>query len=83
MAPKPNNLIPKPKFGRKSDFTTPEISQKKKSAPGDQKQSVSAPPLKSGKTISTLKVDNDKISRPFIMDKNLYLVKDNAIIKLN
>ena len=39
--------------------------------------------IKSGKTISTLKVDNDKISRPFIMDKNLYLVKDNAIIKLN
>ncbi|WP_440924638.1 PQQ-binding-like beta-propeller repeat protein [Candidatus Pelagibacter sp.] len=39
--------------------------------------------IKSGKTISTLKVDSDKISRPFIMDKNLYLVKDNAIIKLN
>ena len=39
--------------------------------------------VKSGKTISTLKVDNDKISRPFIMNKNLYLVKDNAIIKLN
>ena len=39
--------------------------------------------IKSGKTISTLKVDNDKISRPFIMNKNLYLVKDNAIIKLN
>ena len=39
--------------------------------------------IKSGKTISTLKVDNDKISRPFIMNKSLYLVKDNAIIKLN
>ena len=39
--------------------------------------------IKSGKTISTLKVDNEKISRPFIMNKNLYLVKDNAIIKLN
>jgi len=39
--------------------------------------------IKSGKSISTLKVDNDKISRPFIMNKNLYLVKDNAIIKLN
>ena len=39
--------------------------------------------IKSGKTISTLKVDNDKISRPFLMNKNLYLVKDNAIIKLN
>ena len=39
--------------------------------------------IKSGKTISTLKVDNDKISRPFVLDKNLYLVKDNAIIKMN
>ncbi len=39
--------------------------------------------IKSGKTISTLKVDSSKISRPFIMNKNLYLVKDNAIIKLN
>ena len=39
--------------------------------------------IKSGKTISTLKVDSDKISRPFIMNKSLYLAKDNAIIKLN
>ena len=39
--------------------------------------------IKSGKTISTLKVDNEKISRPFILNESLYLVKDNAIIKLN
>ena len=39
--------------------------------------------IKSGKTVSTLKVDNEKISRPFVLNKNLYLVKDNAIIKLN
>ncbi len=39
--------------------------------------------VKSGKTISTLKIDNDKISRPLVLNKNLYLVKDNAIIKLN
>ena len=39
--------------------------------------------IKSGKTISTLKVDKDKISRPFVLNQNLYLVKDNAIIKLN
>jgi outer membrane protein assembly factor BamB len=36
-----------------------------------------------GKTISILKIDNEKISRPFILDKNLFVVKDNAIIKLN
>ena len=39
--------------------------------------------IKSGKTISTLKIDKDKISRPFISNQNLYLAKDNAIIKLN
>ena len=39
--------------------------------------------IKSGKTVSTIKVDNEKISRPFVLNQNLYLVKDNAIIKLN
>ncbi len=39
--------------------------------------------IKSGKTISTLKIDNDKVSRPFVSNQNLYLAKDNAIIKLN
>ena len=39
--------------------------------------------IKSGKTISILKIDNDKISRPHILNKNLYLIKDNAIIKLD
>ena len=39
--------------------------------------------IKTGKTISILKVDNDKISRPFVLDKNLFVIKDNAIIKLN
>ncbi len=36
-----------------------------------------------GKTNSILKIDNAKISRPFILDQNLYVVKDNAIIKLD
>ena len=39
--------------------------------------------IKTGKTNSILKIDNDKISRPFVLDKNLFVVKDNAIIKLN
>ena len=37
----------------------------------------------SGKTISTLKIDNELISKPFVQNKNLFLIKDNAIIKLN
>jgi len=37
----------------------------------------------SGKVVSTLKVDNEKISKPFVQNKNLYLIKENAIIKLN
>ena len=39
--------------------------------------------IKSGKTNSVLKIDNDKISRPFVLDKSLFVVKDNAIIKLD
>ena len=36
-----------------------------------------------GKTISMLKIDNDKISRPFVLNQNLYIIKENSIIKLN
>jgi len=39
--------------------------------------------IKSGKTISTLNIGRDKISRPFVSKQNLYLVKDNAIIRFN
>ena len=36
-----------------------------------------------GRTISMLKIDNDKISRPFVLNQNLYIIKDNSIIRLN
>jgi len=36
-----------------------------------------------GKTKSILKIDNEKISRPFFSNENLYLIKNNSIIKLN
>ena len=39
--------------------------------------------IKTGKTISILKIDNEKISRPFVLNKNLYIIKENSIIKLN
>ena len=39
--------------------------------------------ITSGKTISTLKIDSEKISRPVILNKNLFVIKDNGIIKLN
>lgn len=39
--------------------------------------------ISTGKTISVLKIDNDKILRPLINNQNLYTVKDKAIIKLN
>ena len=38
---------------------------------------------KTGQINSILKVDNDKISRPFILNKKLFVIKDDAIIKLN
>ena len=36
-----------------------------------------------GKTQSILKIDKDAISRPFFSNKNLYLIKEDSIIKLN
>jgi len=36
-----------------------------------------------GKSSSILKIDNEKLSRPFILNQNLFVIKDNAIIKLN
>ena len=39
--------------------------------------------IKTGKTNSILKIDNNKISRPFVLDKNLFVIKDNAIIKID
>ena len=39
--------------------------------------------IKTGKTNSILKIDNEKISKPFIQNKNLFLIKNNSIIRLN
>ena len=39
--------------------------------------------ISSGKTIKTLKIDNEKISRPYVSKQNLFIIKDNAIIRLN
>ena len=39
--------------------------------------------ISSGKTVSILKIDNEKISRPFVSNKNMFIVKENSIIKLN
>ena len=39
--------------------------------------------IATGKTISTLKIDNDKILRPKILNEKLFKVKNNSIIKLN
>ena len=39
--------------------------------------------IASGKTESVSKIDNEKISRPFVFNKKIILVKDNSIIRLN
>ena len=39
--------------------------------------------IKSGKVDSIFKIDNEKISRPFIFDNKIILVKNDSIIKLN
>ena len=37
----------------------------------------------SGNTKSIMKIDNEKISRPIVLEQNLFIIKDNSIIKLN
>jgi len=37
----------------------------------------------SGKTEEILKIDKERISRPFVLNQNLFIIKNNAIIKLN
>ncbi len=39
--------------------------------------------ITTGDIISILKIDNEKISKPFVQDKKLFLIKENAIIKLD
>jgi len=39
--------------------------------------------IATGVTKSTIKIDNNKISRPAILNQNLFIITDNAIIKLN
>lgn len=39
--------------------------------------------LSDGRTKSVLKIDNEKISSPLIIEKNLFVTKDNSVIKLN
>ena len=36
-----------------------------------------------GKTSSILKIDNKKISRPFVLNQNLFIVEKSSIIKLD
>ena len=36
-----------------------------------------------GKFKELIKLDNDKISRPYVLDQDLYVIKNNAILKIN
>jgi outer membrane protein assembly factor BamB len=39
--------------------------------------------IKTGNTLSILKIDKNKISRPSVLNQNLFIITDNSIIKLN
>ena len=39
--------------------------------------------IATGAIKSIIKIDNDKISRPSVLNQNLYIVKNNSVIKLN
>ena len=37
----------------------------------------------SGKPIDIKKIDNEKISRPYVLNNDMFIIRDNAILKLN
>ena len=38
--------------------------------------------IEDGKTKDVIKIDGDKISRPYILDKQMYILRNDAIIKV-
>ena len=36
-----------------------------------------------GKVLDIIKIDNEKISRPYVLNNHMFIVRDNGIIKLN
>jgi hypothetical protein len=38
--------------------------------------------IEDGKTKEVLKIDGDKISRPYVANKKMYILKNNAIVKI-
>ena len=38
---------------------------------------------KDGKTKDIIKVDGGKISKPYILNQQMYILRDNAIIKID
>ena len=36
-----------------------------------------------GKSIDLIKIDGNKISRPYILNRNLYVITNNSIVKIN
>ena len=39
--------------------------------------------ISTGKTEKILKIDSDKISRPFVFNKEIIIIKNNSIIRMN
>ncbi len=39
--------------------------------------------VQNGKSLEIVKIDNEKISRPYIFNNEMFIIKDNAILKLN
>ena len=39
--------------------------------------------IESGTILSTIKIDSNKIARPLVLNRNLFIITDSSIIKLN
>jgi len=36
-----------------------------------------------GKTKDVIKIDSDKISRPYVLNRNMYILRNNSIVKID
>ena len=77
------NLFKDPKIKKKNFSLSGFIMNSKELFISTNQGKLLIVDIKDGNIKNILKIDNNKISRAFIKKQNMYLVKDNSIIKLN
>ena len=77
------NLFKDPKISKKNFSPSGFVMNSKELFVSTNQGKLLIVNIKDGNIKNILNIDNNKISRPFVKKQNMYLVKDNSIIKLN